>query len=287
LRGDTNSPYAAGGGGTHLEARVAASALVAILCEAPLRGLLGNFATCVRTQRANFGDPLDDIVVTGRGDALRSCECGVSCKVSMMDGNARGEVRGRWFRLSDSTILTFACFSCLVAGWWAEEAFRMLPSPAICFDLRKDRAENRRFVLVSSRDSDLVGHAFVSWIQNPPDNGPQDVRMWGFYQLPGNHYEAILAGPGQMLDEKHELDVIAAAGLLSRWETRTAIVFWVDQDEFEASYAVIKSASTPGQAYALLSNDCVTAVARILEHFGRRPGSFVGALWGRRSGCLR
>lgn len=59
------SPYATGGGGTHLEARVAAYCLAATLCEAKIRGLPGEAATCVRTQRASFGDPLDDLIVDG------------------------------------------------------------------------------------------------------------------------------------------------------------------------------------------------------------------------------
>jgi hypothetical protein len=59
------NPYAAGGGGTHLEARVVAGALAAVLCEAALRGLPGEFATEVRTQRAAFDDPLDDLILCG------------------------------------------------------------------------------------------------------------------------------------------------------------------------------------------------------------------------------
>lgn len=60
-----SSPYSTGGGGTHLEARVAASCLAAILCEGAIRGLPGEFATRVLSQRAAFGDPLDDIIVDG------------------------------------------------------------------------------------------------------------------------------------------------------------------------------------------------------------------------------
>jgi hypothetical protein len=69
------SPYASGGGGTHLEGRVAASCLAAILCEASIRGLTGEYATKARTQRGAFGDPLDDLIIDGvrsdgRGTAL-------------------------------------------------------------------------------------------------------------------------------------------------------------------------------------------------------------------------
>jgi hypothetical protein len=62
------SPYSTGGGGTHLEARVVASCIAAVLCEAPVRGLPGEFATRVQTQRAAFGDPLDDVTVRGIQD---------------------------------------------------------------------------------------------------------------------------------------------------------------------------------------------------------------------------
>ena len=59
------SPYSTGGGGTHFEARVAATYLAAALCEAPARGLPGWSAHEIRAQRAKDGDPLDDLVVTG------------------------------------------------------------------------------------------------------------------------------------------------------------------------------------------------------------------------------
>ena len=59
------SPYATGGGGTHFEARVTASCIAAVLCEGAVRGLPGEFAREVQTQRAAFGDPLDDLVLRG------------------------------------------------------------------------------------------------------------------------------------------------------------------------------------------------------------------------------
>jgi hypothetical protein len=59
------SPYSAGGGGTHFEARVVAYYLASVLSEVPVRGLPGIYAVDVRTQRAAFGELLDDIIVTG------------------------------------------------------------------------------------------------------------------------------------------------------------------------------------------------------------------------------
>ena len=63
------NPYSSGGGGTHLEARVVASALTAVLCEAGFRGLPGTQAIEVYSQRAGFGDPLDDLIITGLSDS--------------------------------------------------------------------------------------------------------------------------------------------------------------------------------------------------------------------------
>ncbi len=59
------SPYSTGGGGTHFEARVAASYLAAILCESPARGVPGQYAVQALTQRAAFDEPLDDVILTG------------------------------------------------------------------------------------------------------------------------------------------------------------------------------------------------------------------------------
>jgi len=59
------NPYSSAAGGTHFEARVVASYMVAVLSEAPARGLPGLYATQALTQRASFSEPLDDIIVTG------------------------------------------------------------------------------------------------------------------------------------------------------------------------------------------------------------------------------
>jgi hypothetical protein len=60
-----SSPYSPGGGGAQLETRVAASCIAAVLCESPVRGLPGDFAMAVQSQRAAFDHQLDDIVITG------------------------------------------------------------------------------------------------------------------------------------------------------------------------------------------------------------------------------
>ncbi|MBV5328212.1 MAG: hypothetical protein JZU65_11340 [Chlorobium sp.] len=59
------SPDSTGGGGTHFEARVVAYYLAATLAQAPARAVPGLQVTQVLTQRAAFGEPLDDVIVTG------------------------------------------------------------------------------------------------------------------------------------------------------------------------------------------------------------------------------
>jgi hypothetical protein len=85
------NPYAAGGGGTHLEARVVASCLAAVLSETPLRGLPGEFAMEVLTQRAAFGDPLDDIVLRGMRDDGRVTQLHLQIKNKLSFGEGDKE----------------------------------------------------------------------------------------------------------------------------------------------------------------------------------------------------
>ena len=60
------SPAAAGPAGTHLEASVAASYLLAMLAHTPPRGLPNTEITEVRVQQAPEGLPLDDVVVKAK-----------------------------------------------------------------------------------------------------------------------------------------------------------------------------------------------------------------------------
>jgi hypothetical protein len=85
------NPYTAGGGGTHLEARVVAAALAAVLCEATLRGLPGEFATEVRTQRAAFGDPLDDLILSGVRSDGRTTQLHLQIKNNLSFGEGDTE----------------------------------------------------------------------------------------------------------------------------------------------------------------------------------------------------
>lgn len=60
-----SSPYSTGGGGTQFETRVAAYYFAAVIAEARARALPGIHVTEVMTQRAAFGEPLDDLVIVG------------------------------------------------------------------------------------------------------------------------------------------------------------------------------------------------------------------------------
>jgi hypothetical protein len=61
------NPFSSGGGGTHFEARVVAFGLAATACEAAFRGLRAEFVSRVSTQRADFGEHLDDVICADLG----------------------------------------------------------------------------------------------------------------------------------------------------------------------------------------------------------------------------
>ena len=101
------SPYSTGGGGTHFEARVAATYLAATLCEAPARGLPGFCALEVRTQRASDGEPLDDLIVIGvladgRSSKL-SLQVKSSLKFSAKDNEWQAVVVAAWDTFSSES----------------------------------------------------------------------------------------------------------------------------------------------------------------------------------------
>ena len=57
------STLASGPAGTHFEAQVAASYMLAMLAGAPARGLPGASIDRVALQQANAGYPLDDVII--------------------------------------------------------------------------------------------------------------------------------------------------------------------------------------------------------------------------------
>lgn len=63
VRVDQLSVYVTGGGGTHLEPRIASHYLAALIAEAGARGVLGT-VVAVKTQQSEIDAPLDDLVST-------------------------------------------------------------------------------------------------------------------------------------------------------------------------------------------------------------------------------
>ena len=59
------SVYVTGGGGTHLEPRVASHYLAAMVAEGGARGVLGTVVS-IKTQQSEIDAPLDDLVIEAR-----------------------------------------------------------------------------------------------------------------------------------------------------------------------------------------------------------------------------
>src|SRR5579884_3923786 len=95
-----SNPFSSGGGGTQFETRVAASCIAAVLCEAPVRGLSGDFATAIQSQRAAFDHPLDNLIIKGvRADGREtSLDLQVKSKLTFTENDAewRGVLKRAW-----------------------------------------------------------------------------------------------------------------------------------------------------------------------------------------------
>ena len=60
-------PAAAGPAGAEFEVKVGSSYLLAMLADAPARGLLGSIIENVSFQKGDDGYPMDDVIVTTTG----------------------------------------------------------------------------------------------------------------------------------------------------------------------------------------------------------------------------
>ena len=78
-----SNPYSSGGGGTQFETRVVAYYATAVLTESPARALPGLNATEVLTQRADLGEPLDDVIVSGTTNGGRTTKLSIQVKSSL------------------------------------------------------------------------------------------------------------------------------------------------------------------------------------------------------------
>lgn len=74
------SPYSTGGGGTQFETRVFAYCLAGVLTQSPVRALPGIHATKAVAQRADLGEPLDDVIVSGLDDDGRETKLALQVK---------------------------------------------------------------------------------------------------------------------------------------------------------------------------------------------------------------
>lgn len=77
------SPYSSGGGGSKFEDRVVAYYLTAILSETRARGIPGKYVVRALTQRAAFGEPLDDLIITGLLDGGEEAKLHLQIKSSL------------------------------------------------------------------------------------------------------------------------------------------------------------------------------------------------------------
>lgn len=136
----------------------------------------------------------------------------------------------------------------------------VLPQPAVVqlFDLRRDTSIHHFSMVVNVRDAGAHGHAWVSWIRHVSDDDRQTYAFGYFAQI--NGYTEIFNADGDLHDE-------ASRPLSPGEETRLAMVFWLDEDQFYHSLRTTDRWQGLGR-YSLFSRDCVTFVADVLSGLG-------------------
>ena len=163
----------------------------------------------------------------------------------------------------------FLCLG-IIAIAWAPMHF-LVPEPGIvsCYDLRRTKSGHEYNVVVNSRKSDLFGHAFVTWLYNDPGKQIPDYQSIGFYAGNGvANVEAVRGGTGSPLNEQDVFKEYEKDGGKTP-DTQTAVVFWLDQDQFVRSEAALNK-WTAGHSYSIGWSDCVTFGSDVLAGFGLR-----------------
>ncbi|MCK1695234.1 hypothetical protein [Bradyrhizobium sp. 144] len=162
----------------------------------------------------------------------------------------------------------FVILNLLTIGVAAMPAYFLtrIPSDVLCIDLRAQRDDLSYFIIVNSRDGLMASHTWVTWQWNSPGVRTPTYQSFGFYANIIERAQAVLHPPGEVLNETDIFAKMRLSGLRLP-DTRTAIVFYLDQSSFEQSRKILDSWQA-GKVYDLFSQDCVSFVSELLTKLG-------------------
>lgn len=162
----------------------------------------------------------------------------------------------------------FVILNILTIGVAAMPAYFLarIPSDVLCIDLRGKKDHLRYFIIVNSRDGLMASHTWVTWQWNSPGTETPTYQSFGFYANIIERAQAVLHPPGEVLNETDIFEKMRISGLRLP-DTRTAIVFYLDQTSFDRSRKILDSWQA-GKVYDLFSQDCVSFVGELLAKLG-------------------
>lgn len=140
------------------------------------------------------------------------------------------------------------------------------PSDILCLDLRAEKGDLSHFIIVNSRDGLMASHTWITWQWNKPGVEAPTYQSFGFYANIVDRTQAVLHPPGEALNETQIFDKMRVSGLQLP-DTRTAIVFYLDQASFDGSKKMLDTWQA-GKVYDLFSQDCVSFVSELLVRLG-------------------
>jgi hypothetical protein len=140
------------------------------------------------------------------------------------------------------------------------------PSDILCIDLRAKKSDLSYFIIVNSRDGLMASHTWITWQWNKPGEATPTYQSFGFYANIIERAQAVLHPPGEVLNETEIFDKMRLSGLRLP-DTRTAIVFYLDQASFDRSRKMLDTWQA-GRVYDLFSQDCVSFVSDLLVKLG-------------------
>jgi hypothetical protein len=155
-------------------------------------------------------------------------------------------------------VLLFACSAVVIAAFAELRSLLPLPAASALVDLRTDKSENEHFIVLNMRDAGVYGHAMLTWIAN--EDGQRKTFLYGYYATRVGTTVNAFATSGEVIDE----------GTLPpdpKRESRLALVFWLDKDQFDSVFSRVGSWRRNGR-YELFRRDCVSFVADMIAPLG-------------------
>ena len=178
-------------------------------------------------------------------------------------GEGEFEIRspdaGTMMRSTGKAIVASACTGIAILAWMAFRSALPAAAVASLVDARTDKSRHHYSIVLNVRDAGTHGHARLVWTKHR-SNDDWSAVAFGYYAGQVTRLTDVFDTAGKLEDETSMPPDPAI-------QTRLALVFWVDEDQYEATLARVGAWREAGR-YRLFERDCVTFVADALAPLG-------------------